>query len=154
MTDITSNKVDWRALWASGDLARFCFISLGILLHATNETMVATVMPAMVGDLAGVQFVGWSLAVYELGAIVAGAAAGRMVSYVALRSNVTVAALLYAAGALICATAPSMPVFLAGRLVYKLDGEARTRRSGDSASNSGDLELRMMHFTLRRPTGG
>jgi len=120
----SQNRVDWRALWASGDLARFCFISLGILLHATNETMVATIMPAMVGDLAGVQFVGWSLAVYELGAIVAGAAAGRLVSYVALRSNVTVAALLYAAGALICATAPSMPVFLAGRLVEGLGGGA------------------------------
>lgn len=118
------NKVDWRALWASGDLARFCFISLGILLHATNETMVATVMPAMVGELAGVQLVGWSLAIYELGAIVAGAAAGRLVSYVALRSNMMVAALLYAAGALICATAPSMPLFLAGRLVEGLGGGA------------------------------
>ncbi|TGQ51199.1 MFS transporter [Mesorhizobium sp. M1C.F.Ca.ET.193.01.1.1] len=119
-----SNKVDWRALWASGDLARFCFISLGILLHATNETMVATVMPAMVGELAGVQLVGWSLAVYELGAIVAGAAAGRLVSYVALRSNMMVAALLYAAGALICATAPAMPLFLVGRLVEGLGGGA------------------------------
>ncbi|RUW23900.1 MFS transporter [Mesorhizobium sp. M4B.F.Ca.ET.215.01.1.1] len=117
-------KVDWRALWASGDLARFCFISLGILLHATNETMVATVMPAMVGELAGVQLVGWSLAIYELGAIVAGAAAGRLVSYVALRTNMMVAALLYAAGALICATAPSMPLFLAGRLVEGLGGGA------------------------------
>lgn len=61
MTETSTNRVDWRALWASGDLARFCFISLGILLHATNETMVATVMPAMVGELAGVQLVGWSL---------------------------------------------------------------------------------------------
>ncbi|UCI10128.1 MFS transporter [Mesorhizobium sp. B1-1-8] len=118
------NKVDWRALWASGDLARFCFISLGILLHATNETMIATIMPAMVGDLAGVEFVGWSLAVYELGAIVAGAAAGRLVSYVALRSNMMVAALLYAVGALVCATAPSMPAFLAGRLIEGLGGGA------------------------------
>ncbi|BCG92940.1 MFS transporter [Mesorhizobium sp. 131-2-1] len=118
------NRVDWRALWASGDLARFCFISLGILLHATNETMVATVMPAMVGELAGVQLVGWSLAIYELGAIVAGAAAGRLVSYVALRTNMMVAALLYATGALICATAPSMPIFLAGRLVEGLGGGA------------------------------
>ena len=118
------DKIDWRTLWASGDLARFCFISLGILLHATNETMVATVMPALVGELAGVQLVGWSLAIYELGAIVAGAAAGRLVSYVALRSNMTVAALLYAAGALICATAPAMPFFLAGRLVEGLGGGA------------------------------
>lgn len=116
--------MDWAALWASGDLARFCFISLGILLHATNETMVATVMPAMVGELSGVQLVGWSLAIYELGAIVAGAAAGRLVSYVPLRSNMVVAALLYAAGALMCATAPSMTIFLAGRLVEGLGGGA------------------------------
>jgi len=120
----TSNKVDWRALWASGDLARFCFINLGILLYATNETMVATVMPAMVGELDGVQLVGWSLAIYELGAIVAGAAAGRLVSYVPLRTNMVVAALLYAAGALVSAIAPSMPQFLAGRLVEGLGGGA------------------------------
>ncbi|MET2830335.1 MFS transporter [Mesorhizobium shangrilense] len=124
MTDIGTNRADWRALWASGDLARFCFISLGILLHATNETMVATVMPAMVGELAGVQLVGWSLAIYELGAIVAGAAAGRLVSYVALRTNMVVAAQLYAAGAMICATAPSMQLFLAGRLIEGLGGGA------------------------------
>ena len=98
-----ATRVDWRALWASGDLFRFCFVSLGILLHATNETMIATIMPAMVGDLSGVELVGWSLAVYELGAISAGAAAGRLVSYVPLRTNMMVAALLYAAGALICA---------------------------------------------------
>ncbi|CCV16152.1 MFS transporter [Mesorhizobium sp. STM 4661] len=124
MISSTGNKVDWHALWASGDLARFCFISLGILLHATNETMVATVMPAMVGDLAGVQLVGWSLAIYELGAIVAGAAAGRLVSFVALRTNMVVAALLYAAGALVCATAPSMPLFLTGRLIEGCGGGA------------------------------
>ncbi|WP_256751409.1 MFS transporter [Mesorhizobium sp. Mes31] len=124
MTEIRTNRVDWRALWASGDLARFCFISLGILLHATNETMVATVMPAMVGELAGVQLVGWSLAIYELGAIVAGAAAGRLVSYVALRTNMVVAALLYAAGALVCATSPSMQLFLAGRLIEGFGGGA------------------------------
>ncbi|TIN69078.1 MAG: MFS transporter [Mesorhizobium sp.] len=124
MTEISTNRVDWRVLWASGDLARFCFISLGILLHATNETMVATVMPAMVGELAGVQLVGWSLAIYELGAIVAGAAAGRLVSYVPLRTNMVVAALLYATGALICATSPSMQLFLAGRLIEGLGGGA------------------------------
>ncbi|MBN9242996.1 MAG: MFS transporter [Mesorhizobium sp.] len=122
--DTNAASIDWQALWASGDLGRFCFVSLGILLHATNETMVATIMPAMVGALSGVQLVGWSLAIYELGAIVAGAAAGRLVSYLPLRTNMTVAALLYGLGALICATSPSMPVFLAGRLVEGLGGGA------------------------------
>lgn len=124
MSDTATNRVDWSALWASGDLFRFCFVSCGILLHSTNETMIATIMPAMVGDLSGVQLVGWSLAVYELGAISAGAAAGRLVSYVSLRDNMMVAALLYAAGALICALAQSMPVFLLGRVVEGLGGGA------------------------------
>lgn len=116
--------VDWRELWRTGDLMRFCFISTGILLHATNETMIATIMPAMIDDLSGVQLVGWSLAIYELGSIVAGAAAGRLVSYVALRTNMMTAALLYALGALACAVAPSMPWFLAGRLLEGLGGGA------------------------------
>lgn len=124
MTETTAQRVDWRALWASGDLFRFCFVSLGILLHATNETMIATIMPAMVGDLSGVELVGWSLAVYELGAISAGAAAGRLVSYLPLRTNMVVAALFYGVGALICAASPSMPIFLAGRVVEGLGGGA------------------------------
>jgi MFS family permease len=124
MPESMSGRVDWRALWASGDLFRFTFVSCGILLHATNETMVATIMPAMVGDLSGVQLVGWSLAVYELGAITAGAATGRLVSYVTLKANMFIAALVYAAGALTCATSPTMPILLAGRLVEGLGGGA------------------------------
>lgn len=124
MSNESSTQLDWRALWASGDLGRFCFISLGILLHASNETMVATIMPAMVHDISGVQLVGWSLAIYELGSIVAGAAAGRLTSYISIRTNMAGAAFLYAVGALICATAPDMPWFLAGRLIEGLGGGA------------------------------
>ncbi|WP_119392912.1 MFS transporter [Taklimakanibacter lacteus] len=114
--------VDWRALWRSGDLARFCFISLGIMLHATNETMVMTVMPAMLRDIDGVQFVGWSFAIYEIGSIIAGAATGRLVSFVSLRSNMVIAALLFMAGCIVCALAPTMPWFLAGRLLEGFGG--------------------------------
>jgi len=119
-----TERVSWRALWASGDLGRFCFVSLGILLHATMETMIATIMPAMVADLHAVQLVGWTFAIYELGAIVAGAAAGRLVSYISLRDNMAGAALLYAVGALICAMAPTMPILLGGRLIEGLGGGA------------------------------
>ncbi|SMH53077.1 MFS transporter [Mesorhizobium australicum] len=122
MVDRSGRRVDWRALWASGDLGLFCFVSLGILLHATMETMMATIMPALVGDLEGVTLVGWTFAIYELGAIVAGTAAGRLVSYVSLRGNMVGAATLYGCGALICALAPTMPILLAGRLIEGLGG--------------------------------
>ena len=114
----------WDELRQSGRLARFCFISLGILLHATNETMVATVMPGMVADISGVQLVGWSLAIYEVGSIVAGAASGRMLTYLPLRTNMAGAALVYTIGALICATAPAMEWLLAGRLLQGFGGGA------------------------------
>lgn len=115
---------NWRDLWASGDLGRFCFISLGIVLHASNETMIATIMPSMVADISGVELVGWSLSIYEIGSIVAGAAAGRLLSYMALRTNMVLAALLYAAGAAVCAAAPDMHWFLAGRLLEGFGGGA------------------------------
>lgn len=124
MSDIPESGPDWRALRASGDLGRFVFVSLGILLHATNETMMSTIMPAMVRELQGVTLVGWSFAIYELGSIVAGAAAGRMISYVTLRDNMAGAAAIYALGALICALAPTMPWLLAGRLVEGVGGGA------------------------------
>lgn len=126
MADLTAQRTDWRALWAGGDLGRFCFISLGILLHATNETMIATIMPGMVADIHGVELVGWSLASYEIGSIVAGAASGRLVSYLPLRTNMAGAALIYAVGALICATAPAMDWFVAGRLIEGFGGGGLT----------------------------
>lgn len=122
MTGTTSRRIDWVQLWKSGDLARFCFISLGIMLHATNETMVMTVMPAMLREIEGVQYVGWSFAIYEIGSIVAGAAAGRLVSFVSLRTNMVIAALLFMAGCIICALATSMHWFLAGRLLQGFGG--------------------------------
>ena len=122
MTQANVQRVDWRALRQTGDLARFCFICLGIFLHATNETMVMTVMPAMMRDIDGVQYVGWSFAVYEIGSIVAGAASGRLVTFVPLRSNMVIAALLFMAGCIVCALAASMPWFLVGRLLEGFGG--------------------------------
>ncbi|MBE7185646.1 MAG: MFS transporter [Methylobacterium mesophilicum] len=121
-TELQTGKVDWAGLWRSGHLGRFCFISTGVMLHATNETMLATIMPSLVRDLSGVEMIGWSLSIYELGAITAGAAAGRMISYLSLRSTMVLAALLYAAGATICALSPSMPLFLVGRIIEGLGG--------------------------------
>lgn len=124
MTPTDEIRPNWRDLWASGDLGRFCFISLGIVLHASNETMIATIMPGMVAEISGVELVGWSLSIYEIGSITAGAAAGRLVSYMALRTNMVLAALIYAAGAAVCAAAPDMHWFLAGRLLEGFGGGA------------------------------
>jgi len=102
-------RINWRALWRTGDLVRFCFISLGITFHAGCENMITTLMPAMIRDLGGVEFNGWNFAIYETGSIVAGAAAGRLSTYWMVRSNMIVAAIVFALGCAATAAAPSMP---------------------------------------------
>ena len=81
MTAQTDIRPDWAELWRSGALPRLCFISLGLTFHAGAENMISTIMPAMVRDIGGVQLTGWSFAIYEIGSILAGAATGRLCTY-------------------------------------------------------------------------
>jgi MFS family permease len=120
----STTATDWPALWRSGVLGRFCFISLGITFHAGAENMISTIMPAMVRDIGGVEMAGWSFAIYEIGSIVAGAATGRLSTYWTVRANMIVAALIFAVGAVVTGLAPSMPIALGGRLISGFGGGA------------------------------
>ncbi|MGE0210340.1 MAG: MFS transporter [Parvibaculaceae bacterium] len=124
MSAAAETRVDWPALWRSGDLARLCFVSLGLVFHAGCENMITTIMPAMVRDLGGVEYAGWTFAIYETGSIVAGAATGRLSTYWTVRANMVVAALVFAAGCLVTVAAPSMPWLLLGRIISGFGGGA------------------------------
>lgn len=121
---MTASTADWGELWRSGVLPRFCFVSLGIAFHAGAENMISTIMPAIVRDIGGVQLNGWAFAIYEIGSIIAGAMAGRLSTLWPVRFNMTAAALLYAAGSMVTASAPSMEVALGGRLLAGAGGGA------------------------------
>jgi MFS family permease len=114
--------VAWSALWRSGRLFTFCIISLGIFLHAGVETMISTIMAAMVNDIGGIQLIGWSFAIYEVGAIVAGTAMGRLTLNYSVAGAMAGAAAIYCLGCIIAALAPAMPVLLLGRLIEGLGG--------------------------------
>ncbi len=105
--DDVATSTDWSGLWRSGDLGRFCFISLGVVFYAVGESMITTILPLMVKDLGGVQYTGWSFAVYQTGSIIAGAAAGRLSSYFKIRTNMTAAALIFALGCLVALLSPN-----------------------------------------------
>ncbi len=122
MKNESESPFDWVTLWNSGELPRLCFISLGITFHAGAENMISTIMPAIVRDIGGVELNGWTFAIYEIGSIIAGAATGRLTTYWSVRSNMIVAALVFALGAFITALSPSMQVALAGRLLSGFGG--------------------------------
>jgi MFS family permease len=114
-----SARPNWRALAQSGVLLRFVFLGLGIWLHAADELIISTLITDIVGDIGGIELLGWNLALYELGSILAGAAMGLQIARSGLRTGFAMSALVYAAGCAISALAPAMEIMLLGRRWHK-----------------------------------
>jgi len=112
----------WRSLYASGQLSRFIVLCLGIWLHAADTLVTATIAPAIVDDIGGVAYINWTIMLYEVGAIVGGAAAPMLCQRIGIKRLLQLAALIYGGGCLIGTLAPSMAVLLAGRLAQGLGG--------------------------------
>jgi len=112
----------WTALRRSGGMGRLALICFGVWLHAADSLMVATVIPDIIRDIGGAQLIAWTVALYEIGSIVAGAASALLALRFGLRGIMMASALLYGAGCIVSAIAPDMPIVLAGRLAQGLGG--------------------------------
>lgn len=114
----------WQELLRGGHLPRFIVLCLGVWLHAADALMVATLMPSAVIEVGGAPWMGWTLALYEIGSVVAGAATGLLAVRIGLRLAMCGSASLFALGCLASAAAPDMAVILIGRLGQGLGGGA------------------------------
>jgi MFS family permease len=112
----------WRGFYESGLLGRFVVLCLGIWLHAADSLVTATIAPAIVDDLGGVAYINWTITLYQVGAIVAGAAATMLCRRIGIKRLLQFAALLYGGGCIIAGFAPTMDVLLAARLAQGIAG--------------------------------
>jgi MFS family permease len=112
----------WRALVIDGRLPRFALICVGMWLTAADTLMTATIMPSVAADIGGYAWFGWAVAVFLLGSILAGATSGRLSTRIGLRPAMALAGGAYAIGCLISAAAPTIVVFLLGRLAQGIGG--------------------------------
>jgi len=117
-------EATWLDLWHAGVLKRFVVLGFGVWLHASNASLVSTLIPSAVLDIGGVSLISWASVLYQVGSIVAGAAAGLMAVRYSLRGAMMAAAGFFALGCAVCALAPDMPSLLAGRLVKGAGGGA------------------------------
>lgn len=120
MADMSMGEKGWGDLLAAGRLPRFALICLGVWLNAADALVTATIMPSVGLDLGGYGYFSWSVAGFLVGAILAGASAGRLSELFGLRSATALAGLLTAAGCVLSAAAPEIHVFLLGRIVQGL----------------------------------
>ena len=66
--------VPWREFLGAGYTAPLLLVCLGVWLHAADSLVVATMLPANLGHDGGAAYVSWTVSIYEIGSIVAGAA--------------------------------------------------------------------------------
>ena len=110
----------WADLLSEGRLPRFALICLGVWLNAADSLVTATIMPSVGRELGGYGYFSWATAGYFVGAILAGASAGRLSELFGLRRATAVAGLIMVAGCVLSALAPGIGLFLAGRLIQGL----------------------------------
>lgn len=101
---------------------RFALLCIGVWLHSADTLVTATIAPSIVDELGGIAYVNWTITLYEVGAIIAGAAAAMMCTRFGIKHVFVSATLIYGSGCILGALAPSMRILIAGRFVQGLGG--------------------------------
>lgn len=112
----------WREILGQGRWAPFLLICFGIWLHAADGLIVVTTIPAIVADIGGLAWTGWTFALYQVASIVAASLGGLAALRFGIGTATAGASAVFTLGCTLDALAPDMGLFLIGRLVQGLGG--------------------------------
>lgn len=110
----------WADLVRGGNAARSAVVGGGMVIHAVNVFIVATILPSVVRDIGGLRLFAWSTTLYVVASLLGGVACARLLARLGARPTYRTALATFALGCAACALAPAMPVLLAGRFVQGL----------------------------------
>ncbi|MEM8660942.1 MAG: MFS transporter [Pseudomonadota bacterium] len=97
-------------------------ICFGVTLHALDELVVATMLPAMVKELGGLDLVSWTVGIYEVGTVIFSAMSGLVTVRYGVRFPMLCSSICFGLGCIISALAQSMELVLLGRLLQGFGG--------------------------------
>lgn len=105
---------------------RLAFIFIGLLLamfvSSLSETIAATALPTIVGDLGGVEMMQWISTTYILTSTIVMPIYGKVSDRFGRKYLLIGALFLYAAGKAVCGMSVSMEMLIAGRFISGLGG--------------------------------
>src|ERR1700738_975427 len=99
-----------------------CVLLGGVLLHSMNVLITATLLPSVVAELGGANLMSWPTTAFVASSIVAASGTSLVSGRFGNRRAFSGGAVIYAAGAVLCACAPSIGFVIAGRFVQGLGG--------------------------------
>jgi MFS family permease len=112
----------WSALLAPQLALPLSVLLGGVLLHSMNVLITATLLPSIIADVGGSNLMSWPTTAFVASSIVATTSTAFVSSAVGNRRAFCGGAVIYAAGAVLCALAPSIGLVIAGRFVQGLGG--------------------------------
>ena len=112
----------WKSTLTGQYAPAIALICLAVWLHAADATLIATLIPVITQDIGGINLIPWTVALYEIGSIVAGAASGLLAINYGLKKPMAAAAIIFALGCIVSALAPAMWVMLCGRVLQGFGG--------------------------------
>ena len=116
------NEQGWSTLLSGRNGVRSITLAGGVALHAVNVYIVVTILPSLVADIQGQQYYSWAATIFVTASLIGASLAAKLLARAGPKVAYVLSALLFAIGTLICSIAPTMPIFLFGRLVQGFGG--------------------------------
>lgn len=112
----------WGELFAGRYLASVSILAGGVALYAMNLYFTAALMPSIVEDIGGARYYAWVATGFLMAAVIASMLVSRILGASGAMTAYVVGYLVFAAGAAINASSPSMELLIAGRIVQGFGG--------------------------------
>jgi EmrB/QacA subfamily drug resistance transporter len=97
-------------------------LMVGTLMASLDQTIVATALPTIVGDLGGIQYLSWVVTIYLLASTASAAIYGKISDIYGRKLIYQIAISLFLVGSILCGAAQTMWQLVAARGIQGLGG--------------------------------
>ncbi|ALJ20875.1 MFS transporter [Microbacterium sp. No. 7] len=112
----------WRELFSGAHLTASLVLAGGVAVYAMNTFVTAALLPSTIADIGGEQYFAWVTTSFMAASVLTSMLVARTLAKRGAARTYLLAFLLFAAGSLGAALAPSMEVLLGARVLQGLGG--------------------------------
>jgi EmrB/QacA subfamily drug resistance transporter len=97
-------------------------LMVGTLMASLDQTIVATALPTVVGDLGGIRYLSWVVTAYLLASTASTALYGKLSDIYGRKPLYQIAITLFLVGSILCGAAQNMEMLIGARAIQGLGG--------------------------------